>query len=74
MRDVGIGGEEGIADRRPKHPAVGFDLFDVHRIAVVGDCEKAAELRFWVVDENRDEKFALVADQDRAVVGDEFGK
>ena len=73
MRNVGVGGLIGIADRRPDHPAIGVDLVADIVGAVVGFGQEAAELLLRIVDQHRQQDFALVGGEDRLVVGDEFG-
>src|SRR5690606_35120185 len=71
-RIVPIDGVVGIADRRPQHPAVSFDLFDDYGVSIVGDRQEAPELLFRIVDKDRSQQLAFVADEDRSVVGDEL--
>ena len=73
-RVVLVDGVVGVADRRPDGPAVGLDLVEDHRVLVVGDGEEAAELRFGIVGEHRRQQLALVAHQQRAIVGKELGE
>ena len=70
--DVEIGRVVGIADRRPDHPAIGLDLVDDDGVAIVGLGEETAELVFGIILESGKQEFALVGDEDRLVVGDEF--
>ena len=74
QRVVLVDGAVGVADRRPKRPAVGLDLLDDQGVPVVGDGEEPAELRFRIVDQHGHQHLALVADEDRPVVGDELGE
>ena len=73
-RQVEIVRGVGEADRRPDRPAVLLDLLADDRVAVIGAGQEAAELLLRVVDENGDEPLALVAGEDRPVVGDELGE
>ena len=73
-RVVLVDGVVGVVDRRPDGPAVPGDLVDVDGIAVVGDGEEAAELRFRIIDRDREQELALVAHEDRPVVGEQLGE
>ena len=64
----------GIADRRPDRPAVRFDFLLNEGVAIVGHGQKAPEFLLGIVDEHGKEQFALVGNDDRFVVGDEFGE
>ncbi len=50
------------------------DLVGDHRVAVIGVGEKAAEFLFRIIMRDGEQDFALVDDEDRLVVGDEFGE
>ena len=66
----------GIADQRPDDgAALGRDLLLQIRIAVIGrGLEVAAEGGFGIADEGRPIEMAVILDQERAVVGDQFGE
>ena len=71
QRQFVVDGVVGVADRRPDHPAIGGDLFLVHRVTEIRPRQEAAELGFRIVHEGREQQFALVGHQHRAVVRNE---
>ena len=75
-RQVEIVRVVGIADRRPDHVAALLrDQLLQIGIAIVGrGLEVAAEGRLRIGDERRENRLAVVADEERLVVGDELGE
>src|SRR5690606_7208728 len=70
---LAVHGVVGITDRRPDGPAIIVDLVLYHRVTIVGDGIKAAEFFFRIVDDNRHQQLALVGNENRPVIDDEFG-
>jgi hypothetical protein len=62
-------------DQWPQHPAFSLDQFADIGVTVIGfGFEHAAELGFRVGKQNRRIQLALIAEQDRLVVGNDFGR
>ena len=71
---VEVDGVRGETDGRPDGPAVLLDLLDDDGIAIVGLRQEAAELLLRIVDEDRHQQLALVAHENRPVIGEELGE
>ncbi len=61
-------------NHRPDHPAVllSDQLLDVRALVVGLQREFAAECRFWITLEHREEPFAVITHDDRLVIGNDF--
>jgi hypothetical protein len=69
-------GVVGITDRRPQHGTalVGDQLLQVWVAIIRRGLKFAAKGGLRVIDENRKIPFALIANEIRPIVGDEFGE